>query len=280
MKRKLIYILKCLIASLLYVFSIQYFISPHHLYSGGILGCSQLIDFYLPNGNYSGILYFLLNIPIFLIALKPLGKKFIIKSFIIMVLQSILFTLISIPNRILVEDTLTSCFIASILCGVSTAMIWSMFASSGGTEVLGMTVAKKYSNINVGTVSTAFNIILYIIYGFLFNIETVVYTIIFGTLTSIIADKLHKQNNIVTVYIFCDKWKEINHYITSDLNRSSTSWMGAGAYSDQLKHIVFTVISKHDLEQLQHNIKEIDKNAFIVINESLYTIGNFEKRLS
>lgn len=273
------------IGSFIYCLGVNLFIVPSHLYSGGFTGISQLLSLLtkgtvLGNYNMQGIIFFIINIPLFLLGLKVLGIRFVSKSFVSIATQSLFFSLIPIPAAPLFDDTLTSCIVGGCVEGVGCALTFLSFASGGGLDILGVVLSKKIPNFSVGKLSVMVNFCIYGICCFLFSFEVAVYSFIASVFNSTVIDRLHKQNNTVSVNILSDKVEEINDVILNELDRASTVLDGVGAYSHEKKNLIICILSQYELDVLEKRVKEIDSSAFIFIHPNVSVLGNFEKRLA
>lgn len=271
-----------IVGSFLYCFGTNVFVLPMNLYSGGFVGFSQLIsNIFFSNStiNIRGIIYFLLNVPLFLIGFKVIGKNFIEKSLTIIILQSIFLSIIPIPKNIVTQDIFVCCILSGIINGIGLVMILNDFGSSGGMDIVGLILSKKFEKLSVGKVSLIANILLYTLCGFLYSIETAIYSLIVSFVTSYIIDKLHSHNNIVSVYILTNDAEKISNIIINEINRDATITNVVGAYSKNDMKLVIAVLSKYDFHEAKKKIIEVDKNAFIFIHNNIEVLGNFEKRL-
>ena len=145
---------RVIIGSFLFCLAINIFVVPNHLYTGGVLGVAQLIrsitnDLFniKINFDYSGTIYFLLNVPLFIVAYKNLGKTFFFRTVFAVIIQTIMLSFI--PTLRVVNDILTNVFVGGILGGIGVGMILSSGASTGGTDILGLAIAKKNKNFCV-----------------------------------------------------------------------------------------------------------------------------------
>ena len=170
---------KTIIGSLLFCVAINFFVVPNHLYTGGILGLSQLIrsitmDVFKieTTFDYSGIIYYLINIPLFIIAYKSISKNFFFRTLFAVSVQAILLSVL--PNKLLLEDTLTNVFVGGLLGGVGVGLILSSGASTGGTDIVGLALAKKDNHFSVGKMGLVINVFIYssIYYCSTYNIYT------------------------------------------------------------------------------------------------------------
>lgn len=105
---------------LLMAISINLFVVPHNLYTGGLLGFCQLTRSVLtqslgldPGFDISGVLYLLLNIPLLILAWKTMGRGFVVRTMVCTVCCSLFLTMIPVPSHPIVEDTLTSCLLGA-----------------------------------------------------------------------------------------------------------------------------------------------------------------------
>lgn len=267
--------------------ALNVFIVPLKLYSGGILGISQLIrtglsalfNIRLP-GNYdlAGIVYFIINIPILYLAWEGFGKFLFLRTILMTVIFTFFLSVIPVPQTRVVSDFLTSCIVGGLLGGLGTGMTLYAGYTAGGLDVLGLYFTKKYEHFSVGKVAIILNIIVFTICLFLFNIEVVIYSMIFNTFAAMITDKVHAQNINVWVVIFTKK-EGIPQAIMSKMNRGVTNWEGQGAYTGLPSHIHSTMINKFEFPMMKKLVNEIDPQAFIIYTEGSMALGNFEKRL-
>lgn len=285
-KRMRIDVYYIILGSFLFSIAVNFFIVPSNLYNGGFLGMSQVIRYILVQytsidfGNFdiSGLLYFLMNVPILYIAYSKIGKRFFLKTIIAVFFTTIFLSFIKIPEVALVNDVLSACIIGGIIGGIGVGIILRSGGSGGGLDVIGIYYAKKYSNFSVGRINITFNLFVYGACALLFNIPTVIYSVIYTTFTSLICDKTHYQNIMVTIMIFT-KVEGIDKLIIEQLSRGVTCWKGNGAYTYEGTNILVTVASKYEAVFVRKVVKNADPNAFIILNEGVSVMGNFEKRL-
>ena len=122
------------------------------------------------------------------------------------------------------------------------------------------------------------NAIIYGVCAVLFELPTAIYSIIYTTFFGLIVDKIHYQNINTTAMIFT-KENDIDKRIMSEMGRGVTLWHGYGAYTGEDTLVLVTVISKYEIGQLKRIVNDIDEKAFIIFNEGMNVVGNFEKRL-
>lgn len=271
--------------SFLTCFAVNIFIVPNSLFNGGVLGISQLIRSFVVNTlninitfNFSGILYYLINIPLFFIAYKNINKTFFARTLFAVSIQSLMLSLIPSPSKPIVNDIFANVVVGGILGGVGSGITLSCGASGGGSDIIGIYLSKKYNNFSVGKFGLGLNVIIYSITGFLHGVSTMIYSVIYSAVSSVAVDKLHIQNISTTAFVFCKKNpKIINNYIKNELKRDFTYWHAFGGYDDSKTYIIYTALSKYELNKLERYIKTIDDHIFIVKNEGVGINGIFQK---
>lgn len=268
--------------SFLYGAGMNMFLTPLGLFSGGAVGLAQLIttftgDLDLGFVNLYGIIYMLINLPLLVMAWKSVGKKFFIKTLAGAGGISLFIALIPAPTQPIIDEYLTSVLIGGIITGIGTGLILLAGGCGGGVDIVGVWASKKFRGASVGKASLAFNTVLYAALLLLFDVRTVIYSLIYMVFYTLIIDKVHYQNINVRLMIFT-KQEGIDKQINMK-TRGVTEWNGVGAYTGESMHILVSCISKYELHEFMEIIQSIDPKAFIIVDENVYVRGNFEKRM-
>ena len=277
-------VIKMLIGTLMFCIAINVFVVPNDLYTGGVLGLSQLIRsividlFKLKiSFDFSGLIYYLINIPLFIIAYKNLSKTFFFRTLVVISIQTVMLTLV--PTVSIIDEKLTNVLVGGLLGGAGLGIILSCGASTGGSDIIGLVFAKKNNELSVGKLGLILNVFIFSITGIMYGLQTMIYSIIYSFVDSLMLDKMHEQNICSTAFIFCKKNpKEINNYIKNELNRDFTYWDAKGGYDDSRTYIIYTALTKYELIKLERKIKECDFNAFMIKSDGVGIKGEFEKK--
>ena len=276
--------LKAILGSFLFCFSINFFLVPNHLYTGGILGLSQLIrSFFIDvfkiktTFDFSGIIYYIVNIPLFILAYKSVGKSFFFRTLFSVTLQTILLSVL--PIKSLVSDTLTNAVVGGLIGGAGAGILLSSGASSGGLDIIGLEFAKRKNSFSVGKLALIVNACIYLIAGIKYGLEIMIYSIIYSGMNSLMVDKMHEQNICSTAFIFCkENPKQINDFIRNELKRDFTYWDAKGGYDDSKTYIIYTAITKYELIKLERYMKNSNIQTFMIKSEGIGIKGHFEKK--
>lgn len=278
--------LMCTLGALLFAGAINIFIVPMGLYNGGFVGISQLIrtimeryfGIVITSFDVSGVLYFLLNVPLLWLAYKEMSRSFLYKTAYTVALQTVLLTIIPIPSTPLITDMLTACILGGIIAGTGAGLVLRAGSSGGGQDILGVYFSKRRPDFTVGKLSIMINIGVYAVCALMFNGTVVIYSLIYTFISSMMVDKVHTQNISSTITIFSKK-DNIQKELMQKANRGVTYWKGVGAYTDETTNVLVIVSSKYEINKMKQIIRELDPNAFIIVNEGTRIYGNFEKRL-
>ena len=272
---------------LIYAIGLNMLITPLALYNGGFMGIAQLIRTFMisvlhirmPQGmDIAGAIYYIMNVPLFCMGWRIMGKEFFLRSLFGTTVISIFLVMVPVPGIPIIEDYLTACIIGGIIAGFGSGLILRGRGSAGGPDIIGVCCLKRRINLSVGQVNILLNLVVYGICLFMFNIETVVYSLIYATVFSLTVDKVHIQNINTSVMIFTKKLG-ISKAIMEQTGRGVTTWDGEGAYTHMRAYILFVMISKYEVNQIKQIVHSIDPNAFMILTEGSTVIGNFEKRL-
>ena len=275
----------CMLGGVIYAVGVNMFIVPFNLYSGGIVGIAQLIRTLLADyihldfgsKDVAGIIFYAINVPILLYAFPRLEKLFFLKT--IVAVTSLTLAMSFIPTVMVVNDCLASTIVGAFISGAGIGLVLRNSGSTGGMDVIGMLVSKAHGNISVGRVNLSVNLVLYAICLFLFDVEIVVYSVIFAVVHAFAIDRFHSQNIIVEVKIITKIDPSlIEKVVFTEMGRGVTELQSVGAYTHESEHILYILISKYEVHQLRNIVRRYDKSAFIVVNEGVWVEGNYLKK--
>ncbi|WP_421919656.1 YitT family protein [Marinifilum sp.] len=229
-----------------------------------------------------GIASLLINVPISLIGIKVLGPRFGIKTFLSFILCALFIDTITawwgvIP---LVDDVLLSCIFGGILIGFGLGLILKARATSAGSDILAMIVAKlSKTPLGQTVIYIDFLIVLSCLYikaDWQIPLYSLVVLYITGKVTDI---TLQGSSYEKALFIISDKYEEIKTKVIGDLNRGGTFLKGTGMYDGEEKNMIFMVVNRRELSMLQDYIHSIDPNAFVTVMETNEILGKGFKSL-
>ena len=250
------------LGSAIYSLGMNMFYTPAKLLAGGATGFAQILHYQF--GWPIALMVVLINIPLFLIGLWLINRKFIIYSAIGMAIFTgfiQLFSGLSIPFT----SPLTSVVVGGVLLGLGVGLIYRSGASVGGTDIIAK-ILNKYFSINMATSALAINAVIIFASAFVFGLDQAVLTIcamfISSQVNSFVIDGIDHRRAIL---IISDKKQELSEALMKKLNRGVTVIDAQGAYTGQEHSLMYIVINKHQLNLLKSIVKRVDPNAFFTI---------------
>lgn len=281
-KRSLI----CIFGAFLYAAGINLFMVPAGLYTGGLMGIcqvirtvlSELLGLNFQNLDIAGIIYYVVNIPVFIVAFARMGRMFFGKTVLAVTAISVFMSLI--PPVVIVEDVMAAAVVGGIISGAGVGLVLRMGSSGGGMDVIGVLLTKWKKDFSVGKVNLLVNLVLYGSCLFLFDVEVVVYSVIYAAVYSLAMDRMHTQNINVEVNVITKAdTTALEKEVFQELGRGITKWSALGAYTYDRSHILYIMLSKYEVNRLKAIIHKYDREAFIVVNEGVSVDGNYLKKL-
>lgn len=279
-------ILGAVSGAFLYAAGINLFVVPSGLYTGGVMGLCQVIRTLLAEYlhinfgsiDIAGIIYYLINVPIFVLAFTRIGRRFFAKTLVAVTAMTIFLS--AIPIVPVVDDVMASCMVGGIMSGAGVGLMLRMGASGGGMDVVGILLTRWKHDFSVGKVNLFVNLVLYGTCLFLFDIQIVIYSVIYAAVSALAIDKLHTQNINVEVNIISKvNTTELEKEVFEELGRGITKWTSLGAYTYEQSHILYITLSKYEVHRLKAIVHKYDPHAFIVVNEGVSVDGHFLKKL-
>jgi len=262
-----------------------FFISPHKIVPGGVYGIAIVVHYltkglfhFWPDGIPIGLFGLVLNIPLTIAGIKILGPKFGIKTVVGCVLSSVFMDLITYlrvdGEAALVKDVLLSCVFGGVLIGFGLGLIFKSRATSGGSDIIAMIIA-KYTGMQLGQLMIYVDsaIVLLGLAAFQdWQIPLYSWLVIYITGKAIDVTIEGASYNKALI-IISEKHDEIKHKLLVDLERGGTYLKGTGMYTEQEKQIIYTVVSRREVAILVQFISQIDPDAFITVMDTREILG-------
>jgi uncharacterized membrane-anchored protein YitT (DUF2179 family) len=250
------------------------FLIPFHLVPGGVSGVSIILNylFKLP----VGLLTIVLNLPIFLLSFKFLGKRYVLNTLLGMGTSSLFIDLfheiIKLPRG--TENQLLAAIYGGLLLGLGLGLVFKGEASTGGSDVIGL-IINKYSGVSVGIGIMLTDFFVISASGLVFkNLEAPLYGYIVLFISSKVIDLvLEGWSFSKLVIITSSKTEEITDFILNKLDRSGSALKSRSLYLNKEGEIIITVIHRKQLPELKSFIKKVDPKAFVIINDTYEVLG-------
>ena len=260
-------------------FGLKGFLLANDFIDGGATGISLLI------GELSGIslsvLLLLVNLPFLILGLKVIGRNFTIKA--VMAIIGLAIVVEFVPYPVITTDKLLIAIFGGFFLGSGIGLSIRGGAVIDGTEVLAIALSRQFG-VTIGDIILVVNVIIFSFAAYMINIETALYAMLTYLAASKTVDFLLEGIEEYTgVTIVSIKALEIKEMISHTLNYGVTVYKGERGFGKSgEKHydmnILYTVLTRLEINKLKKEVQRIDPNAFMVMNSVKDTMGGMTKK--
>jgi len=272
---KVYQIILLIIGTLILSFGINLFFLSNSLSTGGASGIA-LIIYYLYKFPV-GITIILINIPLFIIALKDLGWKFCSKAIIGTILLSIFIELTSdIINIVKIEqDLFLGAIFGGLLNGIGLSLVFKADGSTGGSDLLAQIIYKKRQISSIGQILLVIDSIVIITNAIVFNsISIALYSVVALFISKKTTDIIFEGVDYTkAVNIITKEGEKIAKEIIEKTDRGVTVSDCIGVYTNESYTHVISVVTVPQLPAVKKIVRSIDKGAFIYISNTREVLG-------
>lgn len=271
-------IMVVIFGSLLVAVSLNFFLINANVYASGFSGAAQLVSSILDDqlgiSVSTGILLFLFNIPVIILGWFKVGRGFTIYSIISVVFATIFLEVL--PVLSLSNDIILNAVFGGVIAGVGIGLSLKLGASTGGMDIVAM-VLSRLQDKPIGTYFLLLNGVIIVLAGVLYEPENALYTMVALYVTTSVIDMIHTRHEKVTAMIITLKAEELQKAIHQKMVRGITIVPAKGAYSNEEKSMLYLVITRYELYDLEKIINEVDPQAFTNIVQTVGIFGFFRR---
>ncbi len=250
---------------------INVYYSPQHLVTGGISGLAIILDYVFRIPLW--LTNVIVNIPLFVVGIKIKGMDFAKKSIFGAAFVSVALWYTSFIPPVQ-SDLLISSVFGGLFVGAGVGLVLRSSASTGGTDLLAIIIKHYLKKIPINQIMMCIDGMIIVVGLFVFGVEKAMYALISIFIVSKVVNTLVEGVNYSKeVHIISEKSDEIAQELMKHLNRGITSINGKGVYTGKSKDILYIVCSTEELIELQRIVKEVDTEAFIIINDVREVVG-------
>ncbi len=271
-------IMVVIFGSLLVAISLNFFLINANVYASGFAGAAQLTSSVLKDfvdiSVSTGILLLLFNIPVFILGWFKVGKGFTIYSIVSVIFATIFMELL--PVLSVSDDIILNAVFGGVIAGIGVGVSLKLGASTGGMDIVAM-VLSRLRDKPIGMYFLLLNGVIIVLAGIIYEPENALYTMLTLYVTTVVIDMIHTRHEKVTAMIVTSKVDELQQAIHQKMVRGITILPARGAYSKEDKSILYLVITRYELYDLETIIKEVDPTAFTNIVQTVGVFGFFRR---
>lgn len=261
--------------------AIEFFLAPNKIAAGGVTGIAIIVNYYIPLLSV-GVLVLIMNVILFIIAFIVIGNKFGGKTiYASLGLSGIMWLMerFITPNMIPTDDLMLASIFGTLISGVGMGIVFNQNASTGGTDILAK-ILNKFVHLNIGKALLVVDFIVTLFGGVAFGAESGMYALLAVLVNGLMIDYvIDGVNKVKELMIISSKNNEICQFIIEELDRSCTLFPGKGGFSKKDATILYTVLSRREFIKLRSFIKDVDRRAFITVNDAHEVLGEGFKDL-
>lgn len=263
------------IATIILVGGVYVFKFPNNFSFGGVTGIAIVFSAITPFS--AGTINFIINMVLLVFGFIFLGRGFGVKTVYVSLLMSVGLSFLEkvFPmSQPLTDEPVLELLFAIALPAFSSALLFNIGASGGGTDIIAM-ILKKYTRWgSIGTPLFIVDLVITIMACLVFDVKTGLFSFTGLLAKSLVIDGVIENINLCKYFtIVCNNPDGICEFIHKELNRSATVFQGEGAYQHKQKYIILTVMKRGQAVQLRNYIKIYEPGAFMMITNSSEIIG-------
>ncbi len=269
-------ILLLTIAGIINAFGVTVFIAPVMLYDSGISGTSILLSQLTPESFSLSFFLIILNVPLFLFGLKRQGYVFtvyavytvFIYSFSAWLITDVLPIDVSMASPLAGTDLLLCAIFGGLISGVGSGLAIRFGGAMDGIEVLAVIFAKGMG-ITVGTFMMIYNLLLYVVCGFIMNSWILpLYSIVtYGAALKTVDFIVEGIDRSKAAMIITDNADDVCRALSETFERGITTISAKGFYSGSDKTIVYIIVNRFQIGRMKEIVHRNDAYAYISITE-------------
>ncbi len=265
-----------LIGAILNAFALNFFLIPAHVLSSGFTGVSQLLSSLLQHelglSVGTGIVLFILNIPITILGWMKVGKRFTLYSLLSVATLSIV--LVFLPVHALTNNPLLNAVFGGVVSAIGVGLTLKYGASTGGMDIIAM-VLSRMKDRPIGSYFLVLNGLIVLSAGAYFGWEKALYTLVTIYASSRVIDAIHTRHQKLTAMVVTAEGRAMTKAIHDKMVRGITRLPAKGAYSDKEREMLMIVVTRYELYTLEQIIKYVDPEAFTNVVETAGIFGFF-----
>lgn len=257
--------------------AIQCLYDPVSLVTGGFTGLSivikEMTEGVIKDGIPLWLTNIVLNIPVFVVALKIKGKTFIFRTAIgTLLLSAWLYALPSIDLS--QSDLFLAAVFGGCIGGVGIGLILLAKGTTGGTDMVATLIQTKLRHYSIVQIMQILDGLIVLVGLYVFGLRSGLYSMVAIVITTKISDMVMEGFKFSkAAFIITDKHELVAKRLLEDLDRGVTGLYAKGMYSGEDKCMLYCVVSQKEIVALKEIVTEVDKGAFVIVSDAREVLG-------
>ena len=261
------------IGNAMFALGFNLFLVPNSLNVGGLSGIAMILQRVLGRGGI-GLYTAVMNVPLFVIGYKRLGRGFFFGSLLGMACNSLLIDLLAGLPAPQVETMLGVIF-GGVLTGAGLGLVFLPGATTGGTDILARLLKRHFREVKMGYVTLAIDTCVLILTGLVFrDISKTLYSALPLAASSFVMDQLlYGLDHSTVALIISEQYQAVSKQIADRLDRGATVLEGSGSYTGSPRPVLMSAVRQKELPEIKAIVREIDPEAFVILLPAHQVLG-------
>ena len=257
----------------LYAVGFNWMFDPNHISVGGFTGLGQIINYLLP-GLPIGTIVIILNVPLFVLGWRFIGKDFLFSSVYATAVSSLMIDGLAAVHTFKPMEPILACLYGGVIIGVSCGIMLREGATTGGTDIVARLLKLKFPWLPMGKLILIPDGVVLALTAIAFQrLETALYGAVALYVSSKVMDTvLYGLNASKVAYIISNHWQKISDAILA-YDRGVTILNATGAYSGSEKHVLMVAFRQREIVEIKEIVHEADPAAFLIVCDAHDVLG-------
>jgi uncharacterized membrane-anchored protein YitT (DUF2179 family) len=270
---------------LIAAWALDVFLIPNKIAAGGVSGLATVIFYFMRDTLHSplvipvGVQMLIMNVVLLAIGIRARGWRYGAKTLFGAVGLSVAIDVMTLPvlsplvPHLAADNQLLAALWGGALVGLGLGLVFRVGGNTGGTDIVAQLLTKKVS-LGSGQLMLLVDAIVLVLAGVVLGPDLALYgavaVFVMGTAVDVVQEGLVTEK---AAYIFSDQSAPIGEAILHELGRGATALQGRGLYTGEDRDVIFTVVSRRELDDLKAIVHALDPEAFVVISDVHEALG-------
>jgi uncharacterized membrane-anchored protein YitT (DUF2179 family) len=259
-------VLGCALAAMAY----PMFLVPNAIAPGGLTGIATILNYLF--GTPVGTVSLLLNVPLFLMGYRTMGRVFAFRSLVATILFSLLIDWLPFPA--VTDDMLLGSLFGGVLMGLGLGLILRGGATTGGSDMVARMVHTRFQHISVGAFLFFIDFCVVLAAGFFIRVEYALYAFISifagSRVIDIVLQGFERQK---ACYIITARTDTVKAKLMQELGRGLTVFSARGGFRGEDRPVILCIVGAQELMRLKTVVRMEDERAFVFITDAYEVLG-------
>lgn len=264
-----------ILGNVLYALSVAMFTKPANIPLGGVAGIALVIN-YLTNLPM-GVMVMVLNLPLFLLSFRRLGRTFLIRTIVSTVVSSVLIDVFGtlFQGYHITEEPILVALYGGLLSGAGLGLVFAQGATTGGTDIVSKMINIKRPHLSIGRINLVISATIIIASSIIFQrYEAALYAIIVLYVSSSVIDGIISGlDHASAALVVTREPDKVSEAILKDMHRGCTGIVSKGMYTKSDQITLLVAVRNHEVAELKNVVLGQEKDAFIILLNAREVMG-------